>query len=59
MAAEHDAHRRVDGGRGCALGDFDVDDLFLQPVAEARDGVGEVAAGFVFGVDEDADVELG
>lgn len=58
MPTEDHAHGRVDGGRGGALGDFDVNDFFLQPVAEARDGVGEVAAGFVFWVDEDADVEL-
>lgn len=59
VAAEHDAHRGLDGGRGGALGDLEVDDFFLQPVAEAGDAVGEVAAGFILGVNEDLDVEFG
>lgn len=59
MPAQHDADRGVDGGRGRGLCDLKVDDLVLQPVAEARNGLGEVAAGFVLGVDEDADVEIG
>lgn len=59
MAAQDDADRGLDGGRGGAFFDLDVDDLVLEPVAEAGDAVGEVAAGFVLWVDEDADVELG
>lgn len=57
MTAEHDAHGRVDGGAGRALGHFEVNDFFLQPVAEVRDAVCEVAAGFVLGIDDDLDVE--
>lgn len=36
MAAQDDPHRRVDGGRGRAICDLEVDDLVLQPARVQR-----------------------
>lgn len=58
MADEHDLDVRVEGRRRRAEGDFGVDDLFEEPVAQTRGGRVEGAARGVGRVDFGADAQV-
>jgi hypothetical protein len=51
VAYEDDVDARRDGGGRCLGGDFEVDDVVEEPGAEGGDRGGEIASGFVRGVD--------
>src|SRR5699024_9817577 len=59
VAAEDDVDGWRDGGGGRPRRDFQVDHLVLQPVAEAGNALGELAAGLELGVDEGFDGDVG